>query len=316
MENGMLDNELIILAGPTGVGKTALSLELAKAIGGEIISADSIQVYKGLDIGSAKISFEHRRGIKHHLLDIWEPTEPFDVVRFQKMTALCIRQVRERKAVPILVGGTGFYIQSILKDVSFTPVDIPTKLMTELEALSSEELYEKLKEIDPNYADIVHVNNRKRVLRAVSYTLTAGEPFSVYNDRERQRTSPYHYTYFVLTNDRAVLYEQIDRRVDHMLAAGLINEVIRLKEQGCHAAMTSMQGIGYKEVLAYLDGEIDYPSMVEQIKQHTRHYAKRQLTWFKREPDVIWLSRQELPHDEQLLHTMISEIEKRRRNNG
>lgn len=308
----MKKKEIVILAGPTGVGKTALSLALAKAIGGEIVSADSIQVYRYLNIGSAKIGERERQGIPHHLLDIWSPLEDFDVVQFQKMTRDCLHGVWERGHVPILVGGTGFYIQSIIKGVEFTETDIPAALTAELEGLTTEELYARLQAVDPVYAQTVHMNNRKRVLRALSYSLATGEAFSAYNERESRRVSPYSYSYFVLTDEREQLYQRIDRRVDEMLAAGLVDEVRNLVQMGCHAGMTSMQGIGYKEVLTYLTGEIDYQTMAADIKQHTRHYAKRQLTWFKREPDVIWLSKQDYPDQTAILQTMISQIEKRR----
>lgn len=284
---------LLIVAGPTAAGKTEFSLEVAERVGGEIVSADSMQVYRGLDVGSAKIPMQERRGIPHHLIDVLEPTEEFNVVRFQSMAKEAIAGIYGRGKIPILVGGTGFYIQSVLYDVVFADNGPDRSYREELyrkaETEGPEALFAELKKVDPASAARIPVNNVKRVARALEFFAETGTPISAHNDEERKRESPYDFRYFVLTRDRARLYERIGLRVDRMMADGFLKEVKRLRDQGCTRTMTSMQGLGYKQLYAFLEGEGTLGEAVEKTKMETRHFAKRQLTWFKREKDAVWI---------------------------
>lgn len=303
---------LIILAGPTAAGKTKLSVELAGEIGGEIISADSMQVYRYMDIGSAKISRAEMKGIPHYLVDVLEPDEEFHVVRFQEMAKEAMAKIYARGHIPILVGGTGFYIQALLYDISFASEDGDARYRQELEHLVREQgadrLHARLRRVDPQSAEIIHANNVKRVIRALEYYHLTGEPISEHNQRERAKQSPYEYRYFVLTDERRRLYERIDRRVDQMMEAGLLEEVRGLRKRGYTRDLVSMQGLGYKELLAFLDGEISLEEAVYRIKRDTRHFAKRQITWFKREKDAIWISREEYGSDQALLKAVADQI--------
>lgn len=304
---------LIILTGPTAVGKTALSIQLAKAIGGEIISADSMQVYQYMDIGSAKIRRDEMDGVPHYLVDVLKPEEEFHVVRFQEMAKEAMEKIYANNHTPIVVGGTGFYIQALLYDIDFTESDSDASYRSELECYADEHgvnaLHEKLRAIDPESADSIHANNVKRVIRALEYYHLTGEKISVHNAREREKESPYDYRYFVLNDKRDHLYRRIDLRVDQMMEEGLLQEVKRLKEMGYHRGMVSMQGLGYKEILSYLDGEISLDEAVYEIKRDTRHFAKRQITWFKRERNVIWVNKDEYGYDEKkILNSMMAEL--------
>lgn len=308
--------KLIILTGPTAVGKTALSVELAKRIGGEIVSADSMQVYRGMDIGSAKITREEMQGVPHYLIDELEPTEEFHVVRFQECAKRYIREIQSRGKLPILVGGTGFYIQAVLYDIDFTENGGDTSYRAHLEQLARDRgagtLHDMLREVDAASAEAIHANNIKRVIRALEYFHETGQKISEHNEEERQKSSPYNFAYFVLNDERARVYERIDRRVDQMLAQGLVEEVRRLQAQGCTREMVSMQGLGYKEILDYLNGEMSLEEAVRVIKRDTRHFAKRQITWFKRERDVTWIPWQEYGYDQKaVLEAMISVLRER-----
>lgn len=284
---------LIILTGPTAVGKTALSIGLAKALNGEIISADSMQVYRHMDIGSAKITKEEMEGIPHHLIDVLDPGEEFNVTRFQSMAKAALEGIYERGHVPIVTGGTGFYIQALLYDIDFKENDGDGSIRRELEQLGEEKgsgyLHQMLAEVDPESAEAIHANNRKRIIRAIEYYRLTGEPISLHNRMEREKESPYRFYYYVLNCERSLLYQRIDRRVDIMMEQGLVEEVKKLKEMGCGRGMVSMQGLGYKEILDYLDGVCTLEEAVYVLKRDTRHFAKRQITWFKRERDVRWL---------------------------
>lgn len=292
---------LVILTGPTAVGKTELSITLAKKIGGEIISADSMQVYRHMDIGSAKITQEQMDGVSHHLIDILEPTDEFNVVSFQQLAKKAMDGIYERGHIPIVTGGTGFYIQALLYDIDFTDNDEDTALRNDLEEIArtqgSEVLYERLKQIDPESCEIIHANNIKRVIRAIEFYEKTGTKISEHNQIQRQNDSPYNFAYFVLNDDRQKLYDRIEDRVDEMIRLGLVEEVRRLKAMGCTADMVSMQGLGYKEILAYLDGQTSLDEAVYLIKRDTRHFAKRQLTWFRRERDIIMVDKQEFAYD-------------------
>ena len=307
---------LVILTGPTAVGKTALSVKLAKAVGGEIISADSMQVYRYMDIGSAKIKPEETENIPHHLIDALMPWEEFNVAAFQKMAKECLQGIYERGHIPIVAGGTGFYIQALLYDICFEPEDEDTSLRRQLEALAREKgnhyLHEQLQKADPVSAREIHENNRKRVIRALEFFERNHRPISEHNEQQRQKQSPYRFCYFVLNDERERLYERIDRRVDGMLKEGLIEEVKKLKEMGCHKGMISMQGLGYKEMLAYLEGEISLEEAVYLIKRDSRHFAKRQLTWFKREKEVIWLNKPDFQYEDEKILAYMSEVMKQK----
>lgn len=310
----MAKQPLIILTGPTAAGKTKLSIELAKSVNGEIISADSMQVYKYMDIGSAKIKQKEMEGIKHYLVDILEPTQDFNVVLFQKYAKEAMEQIYAKGKIPILVGGTGFYIQSVLYDIDFTENDEDTQLRRELEELARQKgaqyLHMVLQECDPKSAEMIHANNVKRVIRAIEFYRQTGNPISEHNEQERGKKSAYDSHYFVLTDVRDRLYANIDRRVDQMLEEGLVEEVKKLMEMGCKRESTAMQGLGYKEIIAYLLGEITLDEAVYLIKRDTRHFAKRQLTWFRREKDVIWVEKDQFAYDdEKMLQYMINMCE-------
>lgn len=284
---------LIILTGPTAVGKTELSIKLAKAVGGEIISADSMQIYKHMDIGTAKIMPEEMDGVTHFLVDELEPDEEFNVVRFKKMADNAMEEIYSRNHIPIIVGGTGFYIQAILYDIEFAENEEDDGYRLELEQIGIEKgasyLHQLLHEVDEKAASAIHANNMKRVIRALEYYHQTGKPISAHNEEQMKKDSPYNFIYFVLNNDRDILYERINKRIDNMISKGLVKEVIRLKESGYSRDMVSMQGIGYKEILAYLDGETTLEEAIYILKRDTRHFAKRQLTWFRREPEVVWM---------------------------
>ena len=301
---------LIVLTGPTAVGKTSLSISLAKAVNGEIISADSMQVYKKMDIGSAKIRSEEMQGIPHYLVDVLEPEEEFHIVKFQQMAKKAMEDIYSRGKIPILVGGTGFYIQAVTKDIDFTEAQQENDYRKELEALAEEKggehLHEMLRKVDPVSADAIHAHNVKRVIRALEFYHQNGSPISAHNEEQKQHESPYNLAYFVLNMPRELLYERIDLRVDQMMKEGLLEEVSRLKEEGCHRGMVSMQGLGYKEILAYLDGEYPLEEAVRVLKRDTRHFAKRQLTWFRREQEVIWVNKDQFSYQEdQILDYML-----------
>lgn len=297
----MEKKKLVILTGPTAVGKTALSIRLAKEIGGEIISADSMQVYRRMNIGSAKITRQEMQGIPHHLVDILEPTEHFDVCTFQKYAKEAMQGIYERGNIPIIVGGTGFYIQAVLYDIDFFENEAGG-IREELENLAKEKgapyLHHMLAQIDPASAEAIHANNVKRVIRAIEYYRQTGERISEHNEQQSQKESPYDFRYFVLNDDREKLYARIEQRIDEMLAAGLVREVEGLLAEGLKTGMTAMQGLGYKEIAAYLQGQTSYEETVYLLKRDTRHFAKRQITWFKRERDVIWVNKNEFDYDE------------------
>ena len=284
---------LVILTGPTAVGKTDLSIQLAKKINGEIISADSIQVYKFLDIGSAKVMPEEMQGIKHYLIDEIDPKEEFNIYKFKDLATKYINEIHSKNKIPIIVGGTGFYIQSVIYDIEFSDTETDNEYRDYLydyaKDNSPEKLHDLLKDIDPEAANEIHFNNIKRVIRALEYYKQTGEKISKHNKDQKEKESVFNFEYFVLNMDRSILYERINERVDIMLAKGLVKEVEALLNIGLNRNMVSMQGIGYKEIIEYLYNELSLDEAVEKIKKETRHYAKRQLTWFKREKTVTWL---------------------------
>ena len=307
---------LVIITGPTAVGKTNLSIRLAKAIGGEIISADSMQVYRHMDIGSAKVTKEEMDGVPHYLVDVLEPWEEFNVVIFQQMAKRALEEIYSHGAVPIIAGGTGFYIQALLYDIDFKENPEGNQIRKELEALADEKgaeyLHQQLARVDPESALAIHSNNVKRVIRALEYFQQTGQKISVHNQEERQKESPFDFFYYVINTERSRLYERIDRRVDLMMENGLVEEVKKLKAMGCHRGMVSMQGLGYKEILDYLNGECTLDEAVYILKRDTRHFAKRQITWFKRERDVRWVNLEKFSGDrEKVLEYIIQEVRNR-----
>ena len=303
---------MIILTGPTAVGKTELSIRLAKEIGGEIISADSMQVYRGMDIGTAKITKDEMQGVRHHLIDCLNPDEEFNVAVFQKMAKEAALDIISRGKVPILAGGTAFYIQALLYGIDFNEEEHDDSYRNSMYEIGIDEegkkqLHAMLCEVDAEYADTVHYNNMKRVVRALEYHHFTGRKFSEYNEEQRQRKAEYDFCYFVLNDERSHLYERINKRVDIMMENGLLEEVKALKEKGYADDLVSMQGVGYKEIIGYLNGTISLEESVDLIKKNTRHFAKRQLTWFRKEDDVIWVNKQEFGYDdERILDYMYS----------
>ena len=303
---------LIVLTGPTAAGKTHLSIALAKAVNGEIISADSMQVYKYMDIGSAKIRPEEMQGVKHYLVDELLPEEEFHIVKLQQMAKADMEERYAKGKVTILVGGTGFYIQAVTKDIDFTQADQEDGYRRELEQLAAEKgndyLHTMLQEVDPVSAKEIHANNVKRVIRALEFYHQNQSPISAHNQEQKEHETPYNLAYFVLNVPRELLYKRIDDRIDEMLEEGLLEEVEQLKKRGCHRGMVSMQGLGYKEILAYLEGEYPLEEAVRVLKRDTRHFAKRQLTWFRREKETIWINKDEFDYNEDLILERMVEI--------
>ena len=293
--------KLYIIAGPTAVGKTKASLLFAKKMNAEIISADSMQVYRGMDIGTAKLREDEMDGIRHHLIDILSPFDEFNIAIFKELAKKAIEDIHSRGKEAVLVGGTGFYIQSVLYDTDFTTGDCDKELRDSL----SLEYDNKLKDLDEKAAESIHPNNKKRIVRAIEYALSTDKKISEHNINERAKKSPYNYKYFVLNLERKKLYNRIEQRVDIMLKQGLLAEVKRLHELGCKKDMVSMKGIGYKEILEYLEGGISLEEAGELIKKETRHFAKRQITWFKREKEAIWLDIDDFANEEDLVNYMI-----------
>lgn len=307
---------LVIIAGPTATGKSKYSVLFSKRHNGAVISADSMQVYKYMDIGSAKITKEEMQGVPHYLVDVLEPKEEFHVARFQSMAKDALKDIYEKNQIPVVCGGTGFYIQALLYGIDFSSGEENNKLRQELQCFADEHgahaLFERLRAVDPKSCELIHENNVKRVIRAIEYYETTGEPISLHNAREKEKESEYNFAFFVLNDDRQKLYDGIERRVDEMVEMGLFDEVKRLKEMGYSKDYVSMQGLGYKEVLDALNGDITFEEAVYRIKRDTRHFAKRQITWFKREKDVVWIDKSQFEYnDERILSFIEEECEKR-----
>lgn len=300
---------MVVLTGPTAVGKTELSIRLAQKLDGEIISADSMQIYQKMDIGTAKIRKEEMDGIPHHLIDVLDPSEEFNVARFQEMAKDALAGIYRRGRIPLIVGGTGFYIQGLLYDIDFTKEEQDFRYRENLQKKAKEEgaqaIHKMLQAVDPASAQKIHPNNIKRVIRALEFYHLNGWKISEHNEQESRKESPYRFAYFVLNQNRTTLYERINHRVDLMLEAGLVEEVRRLKEAGYGKNLVSMQGIGYKEVLDYLDGKMTLEETADQIKKDTRHFAKRQLTWFGREKEVIMIDKDKYETEEEILEHML-----------
>lgn len=306
---------LIILTGPTAVGKTEISIRLAKALGGEIISADSMQIYKYMNVGTAKIMPDEMEGVPHHLIDEITPDTPFHVYEFKKMAQASMKKIYERGNIPIVTGGTGFYIQALLYDIDFCDEPADHAYRLELTELSKEKgaafLHDMLRAVDAESARSIHPHNIKRVIRALEYYHDNGVPISSHNREQREKQSPYRFLYLVLTMDRQKLYERINKRVDQMVHDGLFEETEMLLSKGYTKDMVSMQAIGYKELFPFFEGSITKEEAIEQIKQDTRHFAKRQLTWFRRERDVTFVNKDEFEHDDALLREILHLAERK-----
>lgn len=306
-----MKQKLLVLGGPTAVGKTELSIRLAEKLNGEIISADSMQIYKYMDIGSAKVTKEEMRGIEHHLIDVIEPDVPFSVADFKEYGDEALKEIIRKGKFPIIAGGTGLYINSLTCNMTFTEAEKDEDYRLELEKLAQEKgneyVHNMLKDIDPVSYKEIHFNNRKRVIRALEVFKLTGKPFSSYNAGEDFYKSDYDVYYYVLTMDREKLYDRINKRVDIMMENGLLEECIKLKNLGYNSNMQSMQGIGYKEILYYLENKISLKEAVDMIKQGSRNYAKRQLTWFRRDKRCIFLDKDVLSDDE-IIDTIISDL--------
>ncbi|MCQ2968904.1 MAG: tRNA (adenosine(37)-N6)-dimethylallyltransferase MiaA [Clostridium sp.] len=306
-----MKDKILVLAGPTAVGKTELSIRLAKALNGEIVSTDSMQIYKGMDIGSAKITEEEMQGVKHHMLDLVSPDKAFSVADYKDMAQKAIGDILSRGKLPILTGGTGLYINALTCNMNFTESEKDDKYREELSTLMDEKgpeyVHNMLKEIDPISHETIHPNHKKRVIRALEVYKLTGKPFSSYNAGDDLYKSKYDVHYYVLNMDREKLYERINIRVEIMYEKGLLDECIKLKELGYTSSMQSMQGIGYKEVLLYLDGLITLEESMDMVKQGSRNYAKRQLTWFRKDPRAVFLNKDEMSDDD-ILNKIVNDI--------
>lgn len=283
----MKKTPVVVIVGPTAVGKTKTGIELAKAFDGEIVSGDSVQVYRGMDIGSAKVTKEEAEGIPHHLIDICDPDDAMSVAMFQQLARAAIDDIYARGKLPIIVGGTGLYIRSILYDYEFVERPVDEALRAELERLAEvegrEALHQRLVQLDPERAATIHPNNVRRVVRALEVAMQG--------DTQTTDSAPsehYDYRLFVLHADREILYDRINQRVDAMMEAGLVEEVERLLAQG-YRDTQAMRAIGYKEMIPFIDGNISKEKATDLLKQHTRQFAKRQLTWFRHQFDGIWV---------------------------
>lgn len=304
------DRQLIIIGGPTGVGKSDIAIKLAKRINGEIVSADSVQVYRGLDIGSAKISPKDMQGVKHYLIDILNPDEQFDVAAFKRYATGAIDEILAKGCIPIVTGGTAFYIQALLYgvDLESEKKDLNYRQMLESGIKCEEDelnLFKMLEELDPEYAKKTHYHNVKRVIRALEYIHNTGNKFSEYNAAQAAREVEYNFAYFALNANRDTVYGRINERVDKMIELGLVNEVKGLLDKGYSSSLNSMSSIGYKEICDYLEGRMSLTESVDMIKQHSRNYAKRQLTWLRRERDVVFLDRDKYKDDEEVLQFIL-----------
>lgn len=285
---------LVVLLGPTAVGKTELSLKLAEEIKGEIISADSMQVYKKMNIGTAKVSYQEQKRVIHYLIDIIEPDEEFSVAQYQKTVDDLIPQIIKRGHLPLLVGGTGLYIKAVIEGFMFPELETDFKLREELQQIAREKgniyLHNKLREIDHKLADRLHPNDLRRVIRGIEVYQKTGKTITYFKKKQEQKPERYRAIKIGLTRHREELYERINKRVDKMIQDGLIDEVRELVDQGYKISSTALQGLGYKEIIGFLNGDYSFEEAVILLKRNTRHFAKRQLTWFKREDDIHWFN--------------------------
>lgn len=284
---------VVVITGPTASGKTGQAIYTAKKLNGEVVSADSMQIYKYMDIGTAKPTESEMDGVRHHMLDVVTPDEPFNVVMYKEMAERCIRDIINRGKLPIVAGGTGLYINSLIYNIRFSETVCDESFRTRMRRLADEKgpetLHEMLKKVDPESAEKIHYNNVKRVIRALEVYEYTGKPISWHNEQSRSEPPEYRYIVFVLNMDREQLYQRIDERVDRMIEDGLVSEVESLLEKGISPDSIAMQGLGYKEIIAYLKNETTLEEAIRILKRDTRHYAKRQLTWFRSISDAVWI---------------------------
>ena len=285
---------LVVIFGPTASGKSDLAVKVCREIGGEVVTADSMQVYKGMDIGTAKPDLDEMQGIPHHMIDVAEPTEDYSLARYVEEAGAVIEKVWQRGKIPVLAGGTGLYIDTLINGTVLSETDKDEEYRQSLyemaEKKGNEYVHNLLKEVDLKSAENIHPNNLKRVIRALEFYKTSGIPQSEHIQKAEKAETPYNTFKFGISVDRDVLYDKINRRVDIMFEKGLVEEVEALKNRGIDERYTSMQAIGYKEVLLYLKGELAFDEMSELLKKVTRNYAKRQNTWFKREQNTTWIA--------------------------
>lgn len=307
-----MKKDLFILAGPTAVGKTDISIKIAQRLGGEIISADSMQIYRHMDIGSAKVSADEMKGIPHHLIDIVEPDQSFNASEFKRLAEKKIREISSRNRLPMIVGGTGLYINSVICSYDFTESSTDQEYRDYLTGLAEskgkEYVHGMLEKTDRGSYEKLYPNDLKRVIRALEVYRLTGITITEYNSKRQEFQCPYNLEYYALTMDRAALYNRINQRVDIMLKNGLVEEVENLKALGYSKHMQSMKGIGYKEILSYLEGETTLEEAVELIKKGSRNYAKRQLTWFRKDPRVKWINKDEFHSDDDVAEYIISQL--------
>ena len=286
-------DKVVVICGPTASGKTDLAIALAQTVNGEIISADSMQVYQFMNIGTAKPTMEEMQGIPHHMLDVARPDEPFSVALYKEKADASIKDILSRKRLPIVAGGTGLYINSLIYNIRFSETVCDEAFRGKMNALAETEgpkaLHDRLRAVDPESAERIHFNNVKRVIRALEVYEFTGKPITEHQSESRQIPAPYRYLVFFLDMEREELYNRIDKRVDRMVQAGLIDEVKALLQMGYQPGSTAMQGLGYKEMIRYLEGEITLEEAIYILKRDTRHYAKRQITWFKAVQGIIRL---------------------------
>ncbi len=296
-----MNKNVLIIAGPTAVGKTDLSLKLAKDLNGEIISADSVQIYKGMDIGSATPSEEELNAVKHHFINEINPEDEYSVAIYARKAKEIIKDIQSRGKFPIVVGGTGLYVNSLIYEMDFSETVKDEKLRSQLMKEASIEgvdyIHNKLRKLDPEAADKIHKNNLKRVIRALEINILTGDKMGNFKS-DPIKTTEYNPLLVCLKRNRKLLYVRINRRVDIMIENGLIEEVKKLKDRGLDESYTSMKAIGYKEVIDYLNGKYDLDMLKSIIKKNTRHFAKRQLTWFRRYEDAMWIDLDKEEFDE------------------
>lgn len=291
------DKTVVVIAGPTASGKTDLAINLALETNGEVVSADSMQIYRYMDIGTAKPTREEMRGVPHHMIDIVDPDENYSVALYKQDAEKCIKDILARGKLPIIAGGTGLYINSLIYNIKFSETVVDEEFRRRMNEIAQSQgpmvLHEMLRKVDPESAEKIHYNNVKRVIRALEVYEYTKKPISQHQKESRMEPPEYRYLVFILNRDREELYERIDRRVDKMLEAGLVDEVKRLLDMGYKPGSTALQGLGYKEIISYLNNEIPFDEAIRILKRDTRHYAKRQITWFKGIKDAVWLTSED-----------------------